>query len=182
MEIRDTLSPRTRRPSRPQLHSGPGREWQSASRACRPAQDKRRVPGGGATVVYRPRARHALRISSRATATRARLMPRRSAISNPHSSRWSAVSAGRALRSTIRTTNVASSRPNLLMRPLRSVSTDWYLRGVSPRWGATVADWLNRFGTSMVVRKASATIVPTPEAVISYYRQTGSRRAEAKTI
>jgi hypothetical protein len=29
---------------------------------------------------------------------------------------------------------------NLLIGPLRSVSPDWYLRGVSPRWGTTVTD------------------------------------------
>lgn len=47
--------------------------------------------------------------------------------------------------------------PHFEMRPVRSTSPDWYLRGVKPKCAPTARERANRAGTSTVARKVSAT-------------------------
>jgi hypothetical protein len=57
--------------------------------------------------------------------------------------------------------------PVFEIRPLTSVSPDWYFRGVRPNNGPTPLDDLNRPGSSIAEAKVSATIEPTPGTVVS---------------
>jgi hypothetical protein len=57
--------------------------------------------------------------------------------------------------------------PHLDMPPIRSISPDWWRRGVKPNAAPTVFELLKRLGTSIVARNVSATTGPTPGAVMS---------------
>ena len=57
--------------------------------------------------------------------------------------------------------------PVFEIRPLTSVSPDWYFRGVRPNNGLTPLDDLNRPGSSIAEAKVSATIEPAPGTVVS---------------
>ncbi|OWK18989.1 hypothetical protein AJ88_46890 [Mesorhizobium amorphae CCBAU 01583] len=61
-----------------------------------------------------------------------------------------------------------------------SVSPDWFRAGVSPRCAPTAREEPNRSGRSIVARKVSAVIGPTPGALISR-RQTSSLRTMSRT-
>lgn len=58
------------------------------------------------------------------------------------------------------------------MRPLRSISPDWYLRGVSPRCAAIARDRRKRCGASIVLTYPSTDSTPIPGTLISR-RQVG---------
>src|SRR4051795_12214266 len=66
------------------------------------------------------------------------------------------------------------------MPPLTSVSPDWYLLGVSPKWAPTLRDLRNRAGSSTAEVKVTATSAPTPGTPISR-RQAVSSRTIAST-
>src|SRR5918998_3929829 len=55
--------------------------------------------------------------------------------------------------------------PTLLMRPVTSVSPDWYFLGARPKCAPTAFEDRNRVGSSTAATKVSATITPTPGAV-----------------
>src|SRR5215212_5354778 len=65
--------------------------------------------------------------------------------------------------------------PTLEMRPVTSVSPDWYFRGVSPKCAQTASEERNRAGWSTAATKVSATMTPTPGAVISRRARSSSR-------
>src|SRR3712207_846944 len=69
----------------------------------------------------------------------------------------------------------ADASPALLMRPVLSVSPDWYLRGVRPKCAPTSFERRNRAGSSTAEVKVMATTAPTPGTVISR-RHTSSMR------
>src|SRR5215471_6925612 len=68
--------------------------------------------------------------------------------------------------------------PILLIRPLTSVSPDWYLFGVRPKCAPTVLDELNRPGSSTAALKLNATTAPTP--ALSSAGGTPHRRARPR--
>src|SRR5438105_5784322 len=118
--------------------------------------------------------------SRRATAMISRFIPRCRAIFMPQ-----AFSHDHLRLQTIRA-KAASNNITRIMRsphfetaPIRSVSPDWYRRGVKPNAAPTVFELLKRDGTSTVARKVSATTGPTPGAVISCGRLGRDERVQA---
>ena len=67
--------------------------------------------------------------------------------------------------------------PTLLIRPVRSISPDWYFFGVRPKWAPTAFDLANRPGWSMADLKVMATTAPTPGTVINRPHTSSSRTA-----
>ena len=58
--------------------------------------------------------------------------------------------------------DLAIASPALVMRPIRSVSPDWWRFGVSPKCAPTSLERLNRLGSSTAALKVTATIAPDP--------------------
>ena len=71
--------------------------------------------------------------------------------------------------------------PTLLIRPVRSISPDWYFFGVRPKWAPTAFDLAKRSGRSMAERKVMATTGPTPGTVISRPHTSSSRTAASSS-
>lgn len=99
----------------------------------------------------------------RATATTARFIPRCRAIFMPQafSQHHLLVRVSMAWAASNSTVRIMAS-PHFEMPPIRSISPDWFLRGVSPKMAPTVLEFVNRAGTSTVALKVSATTGPQP--------------------
>src|SRR3954471_2536239 len=101
--------------------------------------------------------------SLRATATVARRKPRRFAIAVPQAfSADHRVTRVSRLCAATNSASRASRSPLLLIAPLRSISPEAYLRGVSPRCAPTSRDLANRAGSSIAVAKLNAVTAPGP--------------------
>jgi hypothetical protein len=117
----------------------------------------------------------------RATATTARFIPRCRAIFMPQ-----ALSHDHLMVRVIMTWAASNSSlriiasPHFDMPPIRSISPDWWRRGVKPNTAPTALEFLKRAGTSTVARNANATIGPTPGTLMRR-RQTSSWRTIASS-
>src|SRR4051794_5835614 len=119
--------------------------------------------------------------SLRASATLARRAPRRFATSSAHRLRVENLPArvSMTFAASYKAARTIAS-PTLLIPPVTSVSPDWYLLGVSPKWAPTSRERRNRAGSSTAEAKVTAPS-PPPPATLTSRRQTAPSRTTAST-